>query len=184
MARRDGGMMVDDLEPGHEARKRQVPGLRRPPRPHRADDVLESYQSDRMFEVPCETPEQAEKVAREINAAVYWLNKWVFEEPDKKYNLRVRPKITEHYRIDGDGGPTYFAAEVTRDVFDRWEREGRQIEHFWLVQYYVHLPLKRGFSAMSPAKLREAHESSADTRGVTITSPVPPPRRTVVRRAY
>lgn len=176
-------MMVDDLEPGHEARKRQVPGLRRPPRPARADDVLESYTGDRMFEIPCDSPEQADEVAREINAAVYWLNKWEFEKDDQKYNLRVRPKITEHYQLPG--GATYFAAEVTRDVFDRWVREHGEVGHFWLVQYYVHRPLRRGFSAMPPGKLAEAHRESAASRGVGISKAGPRTgRRTVVRRAY
>ena len=177
--RRQGGMMLEELEPGPDPHRIRNPMSRKPPEPPRLDQVLKSYGLWKLypdeprksaFSVVVDTETAAEQVKAQLIAAKRWLNRWGYK--DEQYDIRVRPWITQHW-TDADGehqvgldGPLPAGAKS-----------------FWKTNYWVHEPLKRGFRVMPTDRMEQAHRKSAETRGTGYTPPQRRPARTVERRA-
>lgn len=172
-------MMVDDeLEPGPDPTKIRNPQSRRPAEPPRVGQVLRSYDESHAFSIRRPTEDEALAVKSEIAAAVYYLNRW------EGYDVRVRPYVTEHYKLDGTEwtfnagtkraprgwyhGQYYATTDEFQARLAQAERDRVPVEHYWKCNFWVHDPLERGFRRMSREQLDEAHQESAAARGVRL----------------
>lgn len=165
--------MIGELEPGPDHRKVRDPSSRRPPQPKRVPEVLQSYYEDRQFSISCSTQEEALAVKREITSAVYHLNKWVVNPATgDKWDIRVRPWLSQHWR-DDEG------SEHTIIKYDKFSPPAEAKDVYWKVNFHVHDPKDQGFRTMSRSDVENAHKKSAKSRGVVIKRPGRRSARTV-----
>jgi hypothetical protein len=155
-------MMVDrlddELEPAGPQPTRDRPNRsRRPEEPARAAQVLRAYAAGHEFCIRRPDEAGALNIKREINSAVYHLNRW--EEnpntPGRNYNIRSRPYVLEHYAWNGvehtvgePGMPT----------------PPKGADHYWKTYFWVHDPLPRGFKQMDTDFIMDANRNSAVAR--------------------
>lgn len=179
--------MVDDLEPGPDPRKVRNPRSRKPDPPARAAHARRSYEENRSFSIKRDTEAGALAVKAEVTAAVYYLNRWeVDPKTGEKYDVRVRPYVTEHWKLgatewtfdkgtrkvprgwyDGDSHFTESGFH-TDSVFKALLRQNPAATHYWKATFCVRAPMRRGFRQMDKDALEQVHRKSAEARGITI----------------
>lgn len=146
------------------------PGLRIPPRPAEAIDVLSSFCIGEPVTQDFDNGAEAEEYARKIRAAHMWLRRHE-DDPETgiRYDLRVSPKVYKGYLLPephGDGSYVVWAAEVDDELLPRWKGMHPDATEFWRVDFWAQPPQNKGFRNMSKDAFDAAVKNSAESRGI------------------
>lgn len=186
-------MARDDLETGPGVQRVWNGEAARPktmPPKRRIRHVLLSYTGNQEYCLRRSTEDQAKDAAKEVEAAVRYLNRWEFCDPDRtmRYDLRVRPKIVKFISV-GRGGKEYAYNKGSGRISEGWytgegrtykfytpeefagelrkaASDGKRVTIFYRVYFKVHEPYKKGFGSYSEEKAEAARQKSARTRDV------------------